>query len=42
MKRVIAKFVLKLLTFVKNNGCVSIAQELLNDIDDDPDLLKRA
>lgn len=41
MRRVSAKFVLKLLNFDQKNRRMSIAQELLNDVNDDPDLLKR-
>jgi hypothetical protein len=40
MKRVAAKFVLKLLNFDQKKRCVSIARELLNDVDDNPELLK--
>ena len=39
MKRVVAKFVSKLLNFDPKNSCLSITQELLNDVD--PDLLKK-
>ena len=41
MGRVSAKFVPKLLNFDQKNRRMSIAQELLNDVNDDPDLLKR-
>jgi len=41
MKRVSAKFVPKVLNFDQKNRRMSIAQELLNDVNDDPDLLKR-
>lgn len=41
MKRVAAKFVPKLLNFDQKNRRMSISQELLNDVNDDPDLLKR-
>ncbi len=41
MKRVAAKFVPKLLNFDQKERRMSIAQELLNDVNDDPDLLKR-
>ena len=41
MRRVSAKIVLKLLNFDQKNRRMSIAQELLNDVNDDPDLLKR-
>ena len=41
MKSVSAKFVPKLLNFDQKNRRMSIAQELLNDVNDDPDLLKR-
>ena len=41
MRRVSAKIVPKLLNFDQKNRRMSIAQELLNDVNDDPDLLKR-
>ncbi|XP_025262344.1 laccase-15 [Camponotus floridanus] len=41
MQRVAAKFVSKLLNFDQKQRRVDIAQELLNAINDDPDLLKR-
>ena len=41
MRRVAAKFVPKLLNFDQKNRRMNIAQELLNDVNDDPDLLKR-
>ena len=41
MKRVAAKFVPKLLNFEQKQRRISIAQELLNDVNDDPGLLKR-
>ncbi|XP_046975163.1 protein GVQW3-like [Vanessa cardui] len=41
MKRVAAKFVPKLLNFKQKQRRISIAQELLNDVNNDPDLLKR-
>lgn len=41
MKRVAAKFVPKLLNFDQKDCRMNIAQELLNDVNDDPDLLKR-
>ena len=41
MKRVTVKFVPKLLNFDQKNCRMSIAQKLLNDVNDDPDLLKR-
>ena len=41
MRRVSVKFVPKLLNFDQKNRRMSIAQELLNDVNDDPDLLKR-
>ncbi|XP_046964592.1 uncharacterized protein LOC124533404 [Vanessa cardui] len=41
MKRVAAKFVSKLLNFEQKQRRISIAQELLNDVNNDPDLLKR-
>jgi len=41
MSRVSAKFVPKLLNFGQKNRRMSIAQELLDDVNDDPDLLKR-
>jgi hypothetical protein len=42
IKHVVVKFDPKLLNFDHKNSRVSIAQELLNDISDHPDLLKRA
>ena len=42
LKRVAAKFVPKLLNFDQNTRRMTIAQEKLNDVNDDPDLLKRA
>ncbi|GAB1860480.1 Histone-lysine n-methyltransferase setmar-like protein [Camponotus japonicus] len=41
MKRVSAKFVPKLLNFDQKSRRMSISQEMLNDVNDDPDLLKR-
>ncbi|XP_046959645.1 protein GVQW3-like [Vanessa cardui] len=41
MKRVAAKFVPKLLNFEQKQRRISIVQELLNDVNNDPDLLKR-
>ncbi|XP_050528011.1 protein GVQW3-like [Daktulosphaira vitifoliae] len=41
MRRVSAKIVPKLLNFDQKNRRMSIALELLNDVNDDPDLLKR-
>ncbi|XP_025271347.1 protein GVQW3 [Camponotus floridanus] len=41
MQRVAAKFVPKLLNFDQKQRRVDIAQELLNAVNDDPDLLKR-
>ncbi|KAL4112906.1 hypothetical protein QTP88_016625 [Uroleucon formosanum] len=41
MKRVAAKFIPKLLNFDQKNNHMKIAQELLNDINDDPSLLER-
>ena len=41
MKRVAAKFVPKLLNFEQKQCRISIAQELLNDVNNDPGLLKR-
>lgn len=41
MKRVATKFVPKSLNFEQKQRRISIAQELLNDVNDDPDLLKR-
>ena len=38
MRRVSAKIVPKLLNFDQKNRRMSIAQELLNDVNDDPDL----
>ena len=40
LKRVAAKFVPKLLNFDQKIRRVTIAQEMLNDVNDDPDLLK--
>ena len=40
-KRVAAKFVLKLLNFNQKTRRMAIAQEMLNDVNDDPDLLKK-
>ena len=42
MKRVSAKFVPKLLNFEEKNRCMSIAQELLNDVNNNSNLLRRA
>ncbi|XP_060845908.1 protein GVQW3-like [Rhopalosiphum padi] len=42
MKRVAAKFIPKLLNFDQKNNRMNIAQELLNDVNDDPSLLERA
>lgn len=41
MRRVSAKFIPKLLNFDEKNRRMSIAQELLNDVNNDLDLLKR-
>ena len=41
LKRVAAKFVPKLLNFDQKTRHMIIAQEMLNDVNDDPDLLKR-
>ena len=41
IKRVAAKFVPKLLNFDQQQHRMNIAQELLNDVDDDPELIKR-
>ncbi|XP_055910513.1 protein GVQW3-like [Eupeodes corollae] len=41
MKRVAAKFIPKLLNFEQENNLISIAQDLLNDVNDDPSLLER-
>lgn len=41
MKPKEAKFVQKLLTFDQKNRCISIAQELSNDVNGDLYLLKR-
>ena len=41
LKRVAAKFVPKLLNFDQKTRRMTIAQEILNDVNDDPDLLKR-
>ena len=41
LKRVAAKFVAKLLNFDKKTRRMTIAQEMLNDVNDDPDLLKK-
>ena len=43
MKRAVAKFVpcSKIAKFWPNNRRVSIAKDLLNDVDDDTELLKR-
>ena len=41
LKRVAAKFVPKLLNFDQKTRRMTIAQEMLNDVNDDPDLLKR-
>ena len=41
MKHVVVKFVRKLLNFYQKNRNMSITQDLLNDVNDDPDLLKR-
>jgi len=41
MTRVSAKFVPKLLNFDQKQRRMNIAQDMLNDVNDDPDLLKR-
>lgn len=41
MRRVAAKFVPKLLNFDQKNRRMSLAQEMLNEVNDDPDFLKR-
>ena len=41
LKRVAAKFVPKLRNFYQKTRHMTIAQEMLNDVNDDPDLLKR-
>ena len=41
LKRVAAKFVPKLLNFDHKTRRMTIAQEMLNDVNDDPDLLKK-
>ncbi|XP_065645413.1 protein GVQW3-like [Hydra vulgaris] len=41
IKRVVAKFIPKLLNFDQKNNCMNIAKELLNDVNDDPSLPKR-
>ncbi|XP_037909777.1 protein GVQW3-like [Hermetia illucens] len=41
MRRVAAKFVSKLLNFDQKNRHMGFAQELLNDVNDGPDMLKR-
>lgn len=41
MRRVAAKFVPKLLNFDQKQSRMNIAQELLNEVNDDPELLKR-
>ena len=41
LKRVAANFVPKLLNFDQKTRRMNIAQEMLNDVNDDPDLLKR-
>ena len=41
MKRVAAKFVPKLLNFDQKQHRMNIAQELLNEVNDDPELIKR-
>jgi len=41
MTRVSAKFVSKLLNFDQKQRRMNIAQDMLNDVNDDPDLLKR-
>ena len=40
-KRVAAKFVPKLLNFEQKTRGMTMAQEMLNDVNDDPDLLER-
>lgn len=41
LKRVAAKFIPKLLNFDQKRNRMNIAQELLNDVNDDPNLLQR-
>ena len=41
LKRVAAKFVPKLLNFDQKTRRMTIAQKMLNDVNDDPDLLKK-
>ena len=41
LKRVAAKFVPKLLNFEQKTRRKTVAQEMLNNVNDDPDLLKR-
>ena len=41
LKRVATKFVPNLLNFDQKTRCMTIAQEMLNDVNDDPDLLKK-
>ena len=41
LKRVAAKFVPRLLNFDQKTRRMTIAQEMLNDVNDDPDLLKK-
>ena len=41
MRRVSAKFVPKLLNFDEKNRRMTIAQEMLNEVNEDPDFLKR-
>ena len=41
LKRVAVKFVPKLLNFDQKTRRMTIAQEMLNDVNDDPDLLQR-
>ena len=41
MRRVSAKFVPKLLNFDQKNRRMTIAQEMLNEVNEDPDFLKR-
>ena len=41
MTRVAAKFVLKLLNFEQKQHCINIAQEILDSVRDDPNLLQR-
>ena len=41
LKRVAAKFVPKLLNFDQRTRCMTIAQEMLDDVNDDPNLPKR-